>query len=65
MDWKEIKGAVLKDVPMKRYTSMRVGGPARMLLYPADRTDLLAMVSRLKGLRHSAIVSLAMERTLS
>jgi UDP-N-acetylmuramate dehydrogenase len=48
MDWKEIKGAVLKDVPMKRYTSMRVGGPAKMLLYPADRTDLQAMVSRLK-----------------
>jgi UDP-N-acetylmuramate dehydrogenase len=48
MDWKEIKGAVLKDVPMKRYTSMRVGGPAKMLLYPADRADLLAMVSRLK-----------------
>ena len=38
----------MKDVPMKRYTSMRVGGPAKMLLYPADRADLLAMVSRLK-----------------
>ena len=37
----------MKDVPMKRYTSMRVGGPAKMLLYPADRADLLAMVSRL------------------
>lgn len=39
----------MKDVPMKRYTSMRVGGPARMLLYPADRKDLIAMVSRLQG----------------
>lgn len=39
----------MKDVPMRRYTSMRVGGPARMLLYPADRTDLLAMVSRLRN----------------
>jgi UDP-N-acetylmuramate dehydrogenase len=47
MDWKEIKGAVLKDAPMKRYTSMRVGGPARFLLYPADRADLQAMVVRL------------------
>lgn len=38
----------MKDVPMKRYTSMRVGGPAKMLLYPADSTDLLIMVRRLK-----------------
>ena len=37
----------MKDVPMKRYTSMRVGGPARLLLYPADRADLQAMVARL------------------
>lgn len=48
MDWKEIKGAVLKNVPMKRYTSMRVGGPARMLLYPADTNDLALMVKRLQ-----------------
>lgn len=37
----------MKDVPMKRYTSMRVGGPARLLVYPADRADLQAMVLRL------------------
>ena len=37
----------MKDVPMKRYTSMRVGGTAGMLLYPADSADLRAMVSRL------------------
>lgn len=37
----------MKDAPMKRYTSMRVGGPARFLLYPADRADLQAMVVRL------------------
>lgn len=48
MEWKGIKGTVLKDVPMKRYTSMRVGGPARLLLYPADRHDLAAMVGRLR-----------------
>ena len=33
---------------MKRYTSMRVGGPAGWLLYPADRADISAMVQRLK-----------------
>ncbi len=32
---------------MRRYTSMRVGGPAKWLLYPADRTDILAMVRHL------------------
>ncbi len=32
---------------MKRYTSMRVGGPAQLLLYPADRRDLSAMIGRL------------------
>lgn len=38
-DW-GIKGTVLRDVPMKRYTSMKVGGPAKYLVYPADETDL-------------------------
>jgi UDP-N-acetylmuramate dehydrogenase len=47
MDRKGIKGIILKDVPMKRYTSMRVGGPARMLLYPSDRVDLSTMAKRL------------------
>lgn len=48
MDWNEIKGTIVKNVPMKRYTSMRVGGPARVLLYPADKADLSLMVKRLK-----------------
>jgi len=48
MEWKGIKGTVLKDVPMKRYTSMRVGGPARLLLYPADRYDLAAMIGHMR-----------------
>lgn len=47
MEWKGIKGTVLKDVSMKRYTSMRVGGPAKLLCYPADRQDLAAMAQRL------------------
>jgi len=34
---------------MRRYTSMRVGGPAEWLLYPADRADISAMVRRLNG----------------
>jgi len=39
-DW-GIKGTVIKDVPMKRYTSMKVGGPVKYLVYPADEADLL------------------------
>ncbi|MDD5243923.1 MAG: UDP-N-acetylmuramate dehydrogenase [Syntrophorhabdaceae bacterium] len=30
----------MENVPMKRYTSMRVGGPVRYLLYPLDEGDL-------------------------
>ncbi|OPY81255.1 MAG: UDP-N-acetylenolpyruvoylglucosamine reductase [Syntrophorhabdus sp. PtaU1.Bin058] len=40
MEWKGIKGTVLENVSMKRYTSMRVGGPVRYLIYPVDETDL-------------------------
>jgi UDP-N-acetylmuramate dehydrogenase len=43
MNW-GIRGTVLKDVPMKRYTSMRVGGPLQYLVYPADEEDLLKAV---------------------
>jgi UDP-N-acetylmuramate dehydrogenase len=39
-DW-GIKGTVLTDVPMKRYISMKVGGPVKYLVYPADETNLL------------------------
>lgn len=42
MEWKGIKGTLMKDVPMKRYTSMKVGGQAAFLAYPADEQDLSA-----------------------
>ncbi|HOT43012.1 MAG TPA: UDP-N-acetylmuramate dehydrogenase [Syntrophorhabdaceae bacterium] len=47
MDWTGIKGAVLRDVPMKRYTSMKVGGSVRYMVYPIDEEDLLGVVTRL------------------
>jgi UDP-N-acetylmuramate dehydrogenase len=39
---------------MKRYTSMKVGGPVAYLLYPADETDLLTAIGTLrkKGIRY-------------
>lgn len=48
MEWKGIKGAVLKEVPMKRYTSMKVGGQAVCLAYPADEADLAAVLQFVK-----------------
>lgn len=42
MEWKGIKGTVLKEAPMKRYTSMKVGGQAAYLVYPTDEADLIA-----------------------
>jgi UDP-N-acetylmuramate dehydrogenase len=48
MDWKGIRGTILENAPMRRYTSMRAGGPVRYLVYPIDEADLLAAVKRLK-----------------
>ena len=54
MEWKGIKGIVLKEVPMKRYTSMKVGGQAAYLVYPADEADLVAALQFVKdeGMRY-------------
>jgi UDP-N-acetylmuramate dehydrogenase len=40
MEWTGVRGQVLGNVSMKRYTSMRVGGRARYLIYPEDQSDL-------------------------
>jgi UDP-N-acetylmuramate dehydrogenase len=44
MEWKSVKGQVFEDAPMRRYTSMKVGGPAQYLIYPVDAPDLLRVV---------------------
>ncbi len=44
-----IRGTVLKDVSMKRYTSMKVGGPVRYLIYPEDEADLFHTASTLRS----------------
>jgi UDP-N-acetylmuramate dehydrogenase len=49
MDRTGIKGAVMANVPMKRYTSMKVGGPAKLLIYPSDEGDLVTVLTRLKN----------------
>ena len=48
MEWKGIKGTILKDVPMKRYTSMKVGGQVAYLAYPSDEADLAATLQFVK-----------------
>ncbi len=48
MEWKGIKGIILKDVPMKRYTSMKVGGHVAYLAYPSDEGDLAATLQFVK-----------------
>jgi UDP-N-acetylmuramate dehydrogenase len=54
VDWTGIRGVVMKDVSMKRYTSMRVGGPAKFLIYPADEQDLVTTLRRLRDEKVSA-----------
>lgn len=48
MEWVGIRGVLLKDIPMKRYTSMRVGGPVKYLFYPLDEADLANTMSMLR-----------------
>jgi len=44
VEWAGIRGSILKDVSMKRYTSMRVGGPVSYLIYPCDEEDLVTIL---------------------
>jgi len=53
MEWKRVKGQILEDAPMRRYTSMKVGGPARYLAYPVDAPDLVRVVEIAKAKRMS------------
>jgi UDP-N-acetylmuramate dehydrogenase len=39
-----VRGRRYADVPMARFTSLRVGGPADLLLFPADLHDVRAIV---------------------
>jgi UDP-N-acetylmuramate dehydrogenase len=48
MEWKGVRGRILERAPMKRYTSMRVGGPVRWLVYPADAADAVAIIAVLR-----------------
>jgi UDP-N-acetylmuramate dehydrogenase len=45
MELQGIRGRVLRNVSMKRYTSMRVGGAVPYLFYPEDEADLRLAVA--------------------
>lgn len=48
MVW-NIKGTVIENAKMSKYTSMRVGGPVRYLIYPSDFQDLIEVLKILNG----------------
>ncbi len=37
---------LLKDEPLKRYTSFKVGGPADVLFVPEDKNELLSSINQ-------------------
>lgn len=44
-----LKGTLLTDEPLAKYTSWRVGGPAQRLYIPNDKADLIAFITSLPG----------------
>lgn len=43
----QVRGRCLFDEPMSRHTSFRIGGPADLLVIPADESDLQSLLSAL------------------
>ena len=45
----QIEGRVLKDEMMSAYTSMRIGGPADVFIFPNDAADIQTIFKNLSG----------------
>ncbi|MBE0617011.1 MAG: UDP-N-acetylmuramate dehydrogenase [Proteobacteria bacterium] len=41
----KVRGRSVLNAPMSEHTTLRVGGPADLLLYPADRDDLFGLLA--------------------
>ena len=41
---KILRGNIVVDVPMAKYTWMKVGGPADFYIEPADKNDLISII---------------------
>jgi len=48
LDRAQLRGEMRQDEPLARYTTWRVGGPARRLYRPADSADLAAFLCQLE-----------------
>ena len=53
---KFLRGAIAVDVPMAKYTWMKVGGPADFYIEPADRDDLISMIEYFRERNYSWIM---------
>lgn len=49
MDIKNIKGEVLRNEPLSKHTSFGIGGPADLLVYPADTADVVALLREIRA----------------
>jgi len=47
MDITPLQGTLLKEEPLAKYTSWRVGGPAQRLYIPKNKADLIAFIASL------------------
>lgn len=53
-----LRGTLIRDAVLERYTTWRVGGPADLLYVPADRDDLAAFVRERQGLEVPVAIGL-------
>ncbi len=44
-----------RDVPLSKLTSFRIGGPAALVAYPKDETELIALVRLARGVPHCTL----------
>ena len=56
MEIKNIKGEVLRNEPLSKHTSFGIGGPADLLVYPADSEDLVALLREIRAQELPSIV---------
>ncbi len=43
-----VRGEIRRNEPLNRHTSFGIGGPADLLVYPADRDDVISLLRKIK-----------------
>ena len=51
MELANFKGEIKRNEPLSRHTSFAIGGPADILVYPADRDDLITLLKEINKRR--------------